>query len=80
MNKAILEALGKPTTTVTIAGEALGLSRNKAYQAAAEGQIPTLRFGKRIIVPTMPLKRMLGLELASDSAGPDVPAAGKVVG
>jgi hypothetical protein len=61
MNKAILEALGKPTTTVAIAGEALGLSRNKAYQAAAEGQIPTLRFGKRIVVPTMPLKRMLGL-------------------
>jgi hypothetical protein len=40
----------------------LGLSRNKAYEAAAKGEIPTLRFGKRIVVPTAPLRRMLGLE------------------
>ena len=39
-----------------------GLSRNKAYEAASRGEIPTLRFGKRIVVPTVPLRRMLGLE------------------
>jgi hypothetical protein len=51
----------QPTVTVPIAGKLLGLSRNAAYAAAASGQIPTLRFGRRIVVPTAPLRRMLGL-------------------
>jgi hypothetical protein len=62
MVKPILDVLSGPTTTVPMAGQALGLSRNKSYEAAARGEIPTLRFGKRIVVPTMPLRRMLGLE------------------
>jgi len=67
----ILEKLGHPTTTVPVAGEILGLSRNKAYEAASRGEIPTLKFGKRIVVPTMLLRRMLGLEAvdASDRKG-----------
>ncbi len=52
------------TVTVPEAGELLGLTRNKAYEAAAKGEIPTLRFGKRLVVPTAPLRRMLGLEEA----------------
>ena len=62
MQKSVCEILFAPTTTVPIAGALLGLSRNKAYQAAAKGEIPTLRFGKRLVVPTAPLRRMLGLE------------------
>ncbi len=62
MHKSIREALSGPTTTVPVAGKLLGLSRNKAYEAAAKGEIPTLRFGKRIVVPTMHLRQMLGLE------------------
>jgi hypothetical protein len=57
-------ALLRPTTTVPLAGKLLGLSRNKAYEAAAKGEISTLKFGKRLVVPTMPLKRMLGLDSA----------------
>jgi excisionase family DNA binding protein len=60
----VIDALSGPTTTVQKAGELLGLSRNKAYEAAASGELPTLRFGKRIVVPTIPLKRMLGMEPA----------------
>lgn len=56
--------LSGPTITVPMAGRLLGLLRNKAYEAAARGEIPTLRFGKRIVVPTMPLRRMLGLRPA----------------
>lgn len=41
------------------AGEALGLSRNGTYQAAARGEIPTLRFGKKIVVPMIAFERML---------------------
>jgi hypothetical protein len=71
MREWIIEELAGPTTTVPMAGKVLGLSRNKAYEAAARGEIPTLRFGKRIVVPTMPLRRMLGLEGGSTTEQPD---------
>jgi hypothetical protein len=64
MKKALLDALERPTMSVPDAGELIGLSRNKSYQAAAEGLIPTIRFGKRLVVPTMPLKRMLGITIS----------------
>ncbi len=64
MARTYIDKLEGPTTTVPIAGQLLGLSRNKAYEAAARGELPTLRFGKRIVVLTMPLRRMLGLEAA----------------
>ncbi|MDP8929229.1 MAG: helix-turn-helix domain-containing protein [Actinomycetota bacterium] len=52
-----------PTTlTIEEAGELLGLSRSSAYRAAARGELPTLRFGRRLIVPTGRLLAMLGLE------------------
>ena len=52
------------------AGQALGLSRNATYDAARRGEIPTIRFGKLIKVPTAALRRML--ENASQSlSGPD---------
>jgi excisionase family DNA binding protein len=41
------------------AGRALGLSRNATYDAARRGEIPTVRFGKLIKVPTAALRRML---------------------
>jgi hypothetical protein len=40
-------------------GKALGLSRNATYDAARRGEIPTIRFGKLIKVPTVALHRML---------------------
>jgi hypothetical protein len=53
--------LSQPTTTVPLAGKALGLSRNGAYEAAARGELRTLRFGKRIVVPTAWLRNVLQL-------------------
>ena len=47
------------TLTVTEAAEALGVSRNKAYDAARRGEIPTIKIGKRILVPVVALERML---------------------
>ncbi|MDP8931636.1 MAG: helix-turn-helix domain-containing protein [Actinomycetota bacterium] len=49
------------TLTVEEAGELLGLSRSSAYRAAAKGELPTLRFGRRLLVPTARLLAMLGL-------------------
>lgn len=41
------------------AGRLLGMGRNKAYAAAAAGEIPTIRFGKLLRVPKVALDRMI---------------------
>ena len=46
--------------TIEEAGEMLGLSRSSAYRAAARGELPTLRFGRRLVVPTRRLLALLG--------------------
>ncbi len=52
----------KKTYTVPEAAEALGIGRNAAYEAARTGQLPTIRIGKRILVPVAALERMLSVE------------------
>ena len=41
----------KRTISIEEAGAQLGLSRNSAYEAARRGDIPTLRMGRRLLVP-----------------------------
>lgn len=43
-------------------GKALRLGRSGTYEAARRGEIPTIRFGRRVVVPTAALRRLLGLE------------------
>jgi len=45
--------------TVEQTAKVLGLSRPAAYQATAKGEIPSIRIGRRILVPRMALERML---------------------
>ena len=47
------------TLTVEQAGELLGISRALAYEMARTGRLPTLRFGKRIVVPKKAIENML---------------------
>lgn len=54
-----------PTMTVEEAGALIGLSRSSAYRAAARGDLPTLRIGRRRLVPTGHLLRMLGIDPSS---------------
>lgn len=49
------------TISVVQAAELLGVSRSAAYRAAAAGQLPVLRLGRRIHIPTAPLLAMLGV-------------------
>jgi hypothetical protein len=51
-----------PTVTVPEAGRICGIGRSAAYRAAATGELPTIRIGRRLLVPTAPLLRMLGVE------------------
>jgi len=58
----------EPTVSVERAGRLLGISRGSAYEAVHQGQIPSIKIGHRIVVPTAALLRLLGLD-------PDPPAA-----
>jgi hypothetical protein len=47
------------TATIEITGKILGLSRAATYAAAHSGEIPTLRFGRRLSVPKAWLRQQL---------------------
>ena len=51
--------LERLTLTVEEAGALLGISRALAYEMARTGRLPTLRFGKRIVVPKKAIESML---------------------
>lgn len=50
-----------PTIGVEEAGRWIGLGRSASYDAAGRGEIPTIKIGRRLVVPTALLRRMLGL-------------------
>jgi excisionase family DNA binding protein len=54
--------LERLTYKIEEAGQLLGIGRNKAYEAAASGEIPTIKMGKRLLVPKAALDRILGGE------------------
>jgi excisionase family DNA binding protein len=47
------------TYSVPEAGRRLGLGRNASYEAARRGELPVLRFGRKLIVPRIAFERML---------------------
>ena len=62
----------KQTVSVPEAGKVLGVGRNASYEAARKGGIPTLRIGKRLVVPIPALERLLALgadQFAANDAG-----------
>lgn len=56
---AIKETTETLVYDVPTAGKLLNLSRATAYSLAAQGVIPTIRFGKRLLVPKAALLAML---------------------
>ena len=49
----------RKTMTVPEAAKALGIGLSVAYEAARSGELPTVKFGKRILVPVAALERLL---------------------
>ncbi len=47
------------TITVEEAGRRLGVSRNTAYEAARDGTIPTIKLGRRLVVPVIAFEKLL---------------------
>lgn len=48
------------TFTVDEVAAALGISRSSAYECAKRGDIPTVRLGRRIVVPRRAVLELLG--------------------
>ena len=49
----------RKTYDVEEAGRLLGIGRNQAYEAAKRGDFPTIRIGKRVLIPKAALDRLL---------------------
>jgi excisionase family DNA binding protein len=49
----------RKTLTIAEVAKALGIGRNQAYEAAKRGEIPTIKIGKRVLVPIAALERKL---------------------
>ena len=50
------------TVLVEEAGRILGISRGAAYARAGDGSLPTVRLGKRLLVPKSALQKMLQID------------------
>jgi excisionase family DNA binding protein len=60
-------AEGRPapeTCSVETAAARLGIGRSLAYEMAREGRfpVPVLRLGRKLVIPTRALDRVLGVE------------------
>lgn len=65
MNDELKQLLSRPTASVPDVGKlCYDLCRNASYAAAKSGDIPTVRIGKLLKVPTSALRAKLGLEAA----------------
>jgi excisionase family DNA binding protein len=53
------------TLSVEEAGRILGISRGAAYARAEDGSLPTIRLGKRLLVPKSALDKMLAMDSSS---------------
>jgi excisionase family DNA binding protein len=66
MEEMLLKGLSQasdlpPLLSVEQACELLGVSRSVGYRAAASGDLPTMRLGRRVYVPTARLLELLGV-------------------
>ena len=61
-NIAPSQPVERLTYTVDEAAQLLGISRNSAYEAVRRGEIPTIRLGRRILVPRNRLEEVLACQ------------------
>jgi Helix-turn-helix domain len=63
-----VRALGL-STNIETAAQIFGLSRTVAYDLLRRGEfpVPTFKVGRRIVVPTAPILRLFGVDVADDA-------------
>jgi excisionase family DNA binding protein len=57
-----------PTMPVDEVAAALGISRASAYEGVKTGDIPCIRVGRRFLVPTAAVRRLLQLDSGPNAA------------
>jgi len=50
---------GRLTVAVPEAARMLGISRSLAYELVARGELPSVRLGRRIVIPTRAIEELL---------------------
>lgn len=76
-----VRALGARTDLVTACEAVLGIGKTKAWEALHRGELPfpTIRCGRRVVVPVAPLLELLCLTPVMSEAGPASPAVATTV-
>jgi len=59
------------TYSLSEAAEVLGIGLTKAYEAVRDGTIPSIRIGRKFLIPRRVLQQML--EAPCGHCGPDAP-------
>ena len=59
--------MSEPPLVINVedAARLLGISRGLAYEAARRGELPTIRLGRRLLVPRARLLELVGVENGS---------------
>jgi len=55
----MLEICERATLSIEQTAQILGCGRSLAYEMARQGRIPTLRLGRKLVVPKLALEKML---------------------
>ena len=58
----VAELRERPTISVEEYGDTMDITRGGAYAAVRRGEVQVIRIGRRLLVPTVPLLRQLGVE------------------
>jgi hypothetical protein len=56
------QILARPVITPAQALKVIPMSRNGLYEAIRRGEIKTVKMGKKILVPTAPLRRQFEID------------------
>lgn len=57
----------KLALSVTEAAKMLGISRNTAYAAIKDGDLPVIRLGRRVLIPVAALEKKLNVSTVGET-------------
>ena len=60
MGEPAITRIERLVLTVPEAAEVLGISRTTGYALVANGELPSLRLGRRLVIPIRALEELLG--------------------
>jgi len=71
--RGVPDPTDRPTLTVQEAAAVLQISSSTLYDALRAGELPCIRVGRRVLVPTARLRDLLGLDTSPLLAAEQLP-------